>query len=326
MGLFVSLFALFLLTSAVGGLGARLFARAAGQRLSSAASAATLVGSGFLGVGVCASLVWPGVVRTGCHCLEHGLHHPHLCLRHPDFAEAILLPAMFVICAWACLALPRFARLLRDLWRTERWSTLLAAAPVDVCDGVRFRLIDAPALGACTTGLFRPMIAVDQGLWRTLADDERRAVIHHEDAHRQRRDPLTLFILRACAALCLVPSSARLFGRWQASSETECDRHAAGRLGTPDPVAAALLKLEQHRQIGQVPSLAAGVAATGGDLAQRVRTLLDPGFSHVRVNLASDVLAATLVGVSVSALLTVLGGEALHHATETLLGLLVGAH
>jgi Zn-dependent protease with chaperone function len=326
MALFVSLLALFLLTSAAGGLGARLFARAAGGRLSSAASAATLVGPVLLGIGVCASLVWPGFVQTACHCLEHGLHHPHLCLRHPDFAQGVLLPATFVACGWACLALPRFVRLLLDLWRTERWSWILATAPVNVCDGVRFRLIDAPALGACTTGLFRPLIAVDQGLWRTLAEDERRAVLHHENAHRQRLDPLTLVVLQACAALCLVPVSARLLGLWQGSSETECDRYAAARLGAPDAVAAALLKLEQHRQLGQVPSLAAGVAAAGGDLEQRVRTLLEPGFSHARVSLANDVIAATLVGISLTALLTVFGGEALHHSTETVLGLVVGAH
>jgi Zn-dependent protease with chaperone function len=327
MALFTSLLALFFLTSAAAGLGVRLCAReAAVGRLSSAASAATLVGPVLLGVGVCSSLLWPGFVQSACHCLAHGLHHPHLCLRHPDFAGAVLLPAAFVTCGWACFALPRFTRLLLDLWRTERWSTLLATAPVNVCDGVRFRLIDAPALGACTTGLFRPLIAIDQGLWRTLGEDERRAVLHHEDAHCQRLDPLTLVILRACAALCLVPVSDRLLGLWHGSAEKECDRYAAARLGMPDAVAAALLKLERHRQLGHVPALSTGVAAPGSDLAQRVRTLLEPGFSHARVNLANDVLASTLVGFSLTALLTLIGGEALHHATETLLGLFVGGH
>ncbi len=328
MSLAVSLLAVFVVAAMICSLVAQLLAAKLGVLTSSTGSRAAWIMAPVLAAAtICVALVWPGLAQADCHCVAHGLHHPHLCLRHPDYAAAVLFPAVIVAVAWACLALPRLGRLLSSLWQTERWARRVERAPLHALDSVRFRLIDAPGLGAFTTGLFRPLIAIDAGLWRRLTEEERRAVLHHEDAHRTRLDPLTLFVLKVCATLGVVPGAAELLRKWQAKAEDECDRHAAQTVAAPEAVAAALLALERyHRgQAHQALPLRAS-AGEGAALEKRVRTLLASEASPTRSNLANDVLAVLLVGFAVAALFTLITGDMVHHGAETALGFFVHDH
>jgi Zn-dependent protease with chaperone function len=275
---------------------------------------------------VCSALVWPSLVQEACHCAAHGLHHPHLCLRHPDYAAAAVLPAGLIAAGWCVLATPQLVALVMDAWQTSRWARRVSNAPERVFDSIRFHLIDAPGLGACTTGLLRPRIAVDRALWRKLSNDERRAVLHHEEAHRRRRDPLTLFVLELCAALAIPTQVMKLVRLWQADAETECDRHAADVTCSSDSVASALLVIAHYHQQTPLVRLPIRASAAGSELEGRVRTLLADIPSSRPANLACDALAVALIGFAASIVFCLGASDLIHHGAETVLGLLVDHH
>jgi Zn-dependent protease with chaperone function len=320
MALFVSLLGVFVFTAVAAGLVVRALPLRAYGRLSCRVAAALLFGPLLVAAGLCAALVMPGLTTTVCHCAAHGLHHLHFCSQHPEYADAALLPAAFVLVLWGSLALPRLWQLAGDVCRTRSWSDAIARSRALKCDGVHFHLVDAPGIAACTTGFLRPLIAVDQRLWRRLDDDQRRAVLHHEAAHKARLDPLTLVALRVCAAVCLIPTESALLTRWQRRAEVECDRHAATQLADPEPVASALLELERFRTPSMPPFHA---AASGGSLAERVHALLDPEWRGTRANLRNDFAHSIVVAVVLAIAIVVPSGDELHHAAETLLGRLL---
>lgn len=316
MALYLSLLGVFLAVAAALSLAARWISQRVQQGLSARSSALCVVAPILVSAGFCASLVVPGWVRGACHCVEHGLHHLHLCLLHPEYAANAFVPAAAVVALWAVLALPRLGKLVFDVARTWLWARAIARVEPRTLDGVPFHVVDARGLGACTTGLLRPLIVLDRRLTLELEDESLRAVLHHENGHKQRLDPLTLVALRACCAVTLSPQSA-LSTRWLRKAEAECDRHAAERLGAPEPVAAALLELERIGSSGSAGVLA---AAAGGNLADRVRTLLDPQWSVAPANLRNDLVHALWVALLATLALVLPSADSLHHAAETMLG------
>ncbi|HEU5075017.1 MAG TPA: M56 family metallopeptidase [Polyangiaceae bacterium] len=272
---------------------------------------------------VCSALILPGAFVTSCHCLVHGLHHPHLCVHHPAYAASMVFPAAVVLAGWAYFALPKLSSLLARCWHTWLWVRRFTSSPVHRLENVAFRLIDAPGLGACTTGIIRPIIAIDRQLWSRLNEEERRAVLHHEDAHCRRLDPLSSLLLEACAALAVPTHAVELLRRWRAAAEAECDRHAAARVGSPESVASALLSLESYHRSQPACSVPLSVGAGGSALEARVRTLLDADRGAQPANLVSDTLAVALGGLAVVVAVTLVGGDVVHHAGETVLGLFV---
>jgi Zn-dependent protease with chaperone function len=326
MALAVALLAVFALVAMLAELAARLTVARSARRDGTARGAAAWLMAPFLcAFGICSALVWPGLIAA-CHCAAHGLHHPHLCLRHPDYAAMMLVPAGIVVVSWLLLVAPELGRLGVSLWRTQRWSRRISRLPEQTFDSVRFRVIDAPGLGAATVGFFAPRIVVDSRLWHRLDSDERRALLHHEDAHRRRLDPLTLFVLKVCAALAVVPGSARLLARWRESVERECDRHSAGVLASPESVASALLSLEAYHRDEAHVALPLGASASDAELEGRVRSLLADDFSPRPAKLESDAARIAFVGAVVAFAFMFLAGDWIHHGTETALGLFVHHH
>jgi Zn-dependent protease with chaperone function len=216
--------------------------------------------------------------------------------------------------------------LITELWQTSRWAQRVSKAPERVFDTIRFHLIDAPGLGACTTGLLKPRIAIDRTLWWKLRDDERRAVLHHEEAHRQRRDPFTLLVLKSCAALAIPKQAQKLVRLWQAAAEAECDRHAADATGSSDSVASALLVIARYQRETPLVRLPLRASAGGSELEGRVRTLLADISPQRPANLACDALAVALMGFALSIVVCLGAGDLIHHGAETVLGLVVDHH
>lgn len=275
----------------------------------------------------CAALASPNPFLE-CHCALHELHHPHVCLLHPGFARPLLAPAAYLLGGWALLITPRLARLVRDVAVSARSVRALRRLPTAELDGVTLRITDCATRSAITAGVLAPVIVFDRALWNALTEDARRAVIHHEHAHAERRDGFTLLVLRACAALIPAPTSVGLLERWKEAAETACDLHAAQKLGDAAAVAGALVAVEKARSLpGGSPSTlqapALGIVA-GRDLERRVMTLLCAGpASERRSSLGNDALAVTIASLGAAALTLVWPGSVLHHAIETLIGLFV---
>lgn len=257
-----------------------------------------------------------------CHCFAHEGHHPHLCVYHPWLALPLVRAALPLAALWLAFALWRCGPVLRDVFRGERWAKRLRRSPSESLDGVQVRLVDDLGLGAFTVGIWTPTIVFDRQLWESLEPVERRAVVHHEHAHVERRDALTLACLRLASAV--LPWSVRgsWLQAWKTATETVCDRHAATKLQDATCVAMALVSVERLRLAtrpsgGLAPAL--GIAA-GTELEVRVRALLDDdaGFG---APLANDLLAVGIALSGVAALLFVWPGSTLHHAAESVLGL-----
>lgn len=306
---------------------ARLFARVKSPPLR----AALVLAPAALGVLGFAALLSPNPFG-GCHCALHGLHHPHLCVAHPAFALPLVAPAACILGAWALLVAPRAWRLARELFDAERWARAARDRASLLIDGVRVRLTDGLTRSAFTIGALAPIIVIDRALWDALSEEERRAVVHHEQAHVERRDGLTLAVLRLSAALLPILPEARLIAAWKAAAELSCDEYAARKIGDRAAVAAALVAASraQARFPGTEPP-AFGRAALGvgdgGDLTARVMALLDADPSREPGPLpGNDVLAVALVSLGVALLTLVWPGDLFHHTVETLIGLVVHHH
>lgn len=181
-------------------------------------------------------------------------------------------PMLGIEIAGAGLALLWASLVIRDLTRSRRLASALSA------DSREVRLFDVPcritpALGAdaIVVGALWPKIFVGQPLLATLAADELRAVVHHEDHHRRTRAPIRAAALEAW--LRLLGRSRRVRDRIHgrlADLEALADADAIRRGSNPRSLARALLKGEASlqpvsfayaadRRIGQLIDRAAGV-------------------------------------------------------------------
>ena len=259
-----------------------------------------------------------------CHCFEHGEGHPHLCVRHPWLALPLVGFAAPVAAAWLAFAVFRVAGVVRELVKAERWAKQLRLQAAELIDGVPVRFVSSLSLGAFTVGLWKPLVVVDRALWRQLDPVERLAVLHHESAHAARGDALTQACLRVlCAVLPWSVTRNPWLRAWRSATEVVCDRYAALRLNDATSVAKALVSVERLRAAARAPhdlAPALGMAA-GGDLSLRVRALLDEPVSSA-LPLTSDLRPVGLLLIVFASLLVAWPGGFLHHAAESLLGLL----
>jgi hypothetical protein len=291
-----------------------------------ALQAALVFAPALLGVLGCAAVAFPEPF-AGCHCTVHGLHHPHLCGAHPGFAVSLVAPAATLLGIWIAIAAPGVYRLARDGITSARWARAVRRLPVVWLDGVALRLADCGVRGAFTIGALSPVVVFDRVLWRSLSEEARRAIAHHERGHAERRDGLTVVVLRLCIAFFPMPGGRRLLDAWRAAAEHACDRYAAAKLGDSAAVAAALVTVERVRalspQQAAIPAPALGVLA-GSDLERRVLLLLESdGRDSGQPLLANDVLAAAIVTAGAFVLTIAWPGDAIHHAIETLIGHLI---
>jgi hypothetical protein len=137
--------------------------------------------------------------------------------------------------------------------------------------------IDAEAPVLALVGVLRPRLLVTRGLIAALTPEELAAAVAHEIGHSQARDNLKRLVMRSVPDLLPVSASMRaLERRWAASSEDGADRAA----GEHDPrarcaLASALLKVAKLRPPVTPISEPICTLVGGGDIASRVRRLLD---------------------------------------------------
>lgn len=314
MSVLLSVAAVAVIICTLAGAMVRLLASRFPKRWSSAVWTAWIVSPVVLALASAVALLSPHPFAV-CHCAAHALHHPHLCLTHPDLAAELVFPSLAIVSLWLVVVVPRLWGLARAVASSARRVRELRAAPAD--PDMPARLLDCGSRTAFTAGAIRPVIVFDRALWDALDDDARCAVLEHEVGHVERGDGLTLVALRACLALSPFLPTA-LVHRWQRAAELACDRRAARRLD-PETVAQALLAVHQLGCPIAEEAIAFGVIAHGG-LEDRVHALLaeDDG---ARVE-GSDLFAVSLPIVATCVLALVWPGDSLHHAVETLLGFL----
>jgi Zn-dependent protease with chaperone function len=249
------------------------------------------------------------------HCPHHP-GHPHLCLVHPT---ALLTPPLLgvllsgggLLAGAAALGGVRLARSRREI-AALRLAATGALAP-DV------HLVGSERPFSVTVGIRGREIYVSTALARALAPAQLEAVLAHERAHARRRDGLRRALARALSLLHLPWLRRRLLAELELASERACDEDAGRQLGDRLRVAEAILAVERLLAGSPASAHPALLAFGGSSVAERVRGLLaEPGSPPSR--------AATLLAAGALLLAGLRLADPLHHATEHLLGLLLGLH
>ena len=209
---------------------------------------------------VCAFVFW--VLACGPH-----VRPMHVTLAHPGAALADILVHSVVVEVLLTLGI-----LLMSItwlfWRTSKGVSalhmvrvtpppeLVAAAVGLVPPDRLFVLVDRRPRALCV-GLARPAVYVTTGLLECATQEALRAALAHEEAHRQRRDPLRSLLLRLVMVwLRQTPWVAALAERYTLRSEVHADRFARTCTSTA-ALASALLLVARNAEVEETRTVSA---------------------------------------------------------------------
>ncbi|MBI5235500.1 MAG: M56 family metallopeptidase [Deltaproteobacteria bacterium] len=123
---------------------------------------------------------------------------------------------------------------------------------------------------AFTHGLLRPRIYISTGMINGLEREELKAVFLHELHHKQSFDPLRYFALKFFRdAFFYVPAVKCVVNRIKVKRENEADDAAMKTIGTPLPLASALLKATAFNT-----AVCHSVSISGASVGERVERLI----------------------------------------------------
>lgn len=153
---------------------------------------------------------------------------------------------LLVIAAVDVVALALAGRsMARQAARQRTFVRALPIAGERDFDGRRVVIVEDERPRAFCAGFLRPRVFISSGALRLLDTSELEAVLAHEAHHAARRDPLRLLVSRAVsAAFAFVPRLAALGRRQHELAELAADAAAVRRIGSPGPLASALLAFE----------------------------------------------------------------------------------
>jgi beta-lactamase regulating signal transducer with metallopeptidase domain len=211
-------------------------------------------------------------------------------LRQPDEALAqnrLLVPiaqaAPGIVIPWLLLVAIAIARTARAVRRLHREA---AACPrVDDAATLRFVQSLSPCSAAPPLCLSRhwssPLvtpngaICLPHWVFSDLDPPQREAVLAHEMAHVQRRDPLWRLAAHVVARVgWLQPLNRVALRRLDAAAELMCDHWAAARADRGQQLAQALYLCAQRLAGGAAPALAMAMARGPSPLLARIEALL----------------------------------------------------
>lgn len=278
--------------------------RRAGPATERSAAAWALVAPVALTAAVVAVLAIRGSGRID-HCIGH-THHAHLCLVHG--AAWLQRPwAVALAVASGSAVLLRIARAALRRLRTQRATREIRRVTEP---GDRVRIAPSDRVFCFIAGWRQPTVFVSSRAWSALSEDERDAVVAHEQAHAAQGD-LWFGAIADVASACAAPLvGAWLHAQFIDASERLCDLRA-GEYTAPETVASALVRMCRAGQLQHVP---AGFPPAPEALERRIRAVLGRGTAGSVLGAGAWCLALAL------SLASAVFGPELHHALETLLG------
>ncbi len=238
--------------------------------------------------------------------------HPHLCAAH-ELSEWPSIPLI-------ALALLVTGRLLQTLMRTSRalWLSqraLRSMKQASQLDEEGLRVLPTSEPQAFVVGLLRPQIYATRGLVSGASRAHLPAVMAHENAHLDRRDPLRKFLARVGLQLHIPGLSRHIEVAHERALEMAADEEAAKTLGSRTAVASALVALAKARV--RVPNLACGAAGSqaASEIERRVVHLINHSEHRDWPTRSAFALFATSAAVLIA-----LAADTVHHEVEFLLG------
>ena len=144
--------------------------------------------------------------------------------------------------------------------------------------GPSVRLTSSPkARVPFATGWLRPEICLPNRVLTELEDDTQEAILAHELAHLERRDPLWQLVHELVAAVFFVQPLNRVAClKIREQAELSCDRRAADLTGRPVALARVLTEIATWFHSPSLQPAPGVVSGAGGNLSRRVSRLLDP--------------------------------------------------
>ncbi|MER6569292.1 M56 family metallopeptidase [Streptomyces sp. NPDC001093] len=258
----ISVYVPFVVTAVISVLAPRLARRLTPRPAAWALACAALVTAGGW-TGSLALLAFTGIAQIPEVAAEG--HWSVAALRAEDPVYAVVAVVSALVLATGVVSLGVSAlRQARHVARVRRECKGLRGdtelAVVDDDAPLAFALPGAPG-----------RIVVSRGMLCCLGDDEREALLAHERAHLRRRHHLFLSLWRLTAALNpllrpLADTGAFVLERW-------ADEEAATQVGDRAVVARAVGRAALASTGASRPAV---LAATGGEVPQRVRALLAP--------------------------------------------------
>ena len=252
--------------------------------------------------------LWPSLGAalglTVDHCPAHA-GHVHLCLHHlpargPGIVGALGLATFAVVAGSALVQGVRSAALAAGLAR---------APAFELATGVG--IVESSRPFALTVGWLRPRVLVSTALLERLTPAQLEIVVAHERAHADRRDALAVTAARVLT-LAHVPSVRRqIIADLTLACEQACDEAAARECGDRVLVAETIVAAERAAA-SMGPAPVAGLAFGGGEVANRVESLLAAPVEGATPRLLRWVLLAAGAALAAAA-------PHVHHWTETFL-------
>ena len=144
--------------------------------------------------------------------------------------------------------------------------------------------IDADAPIVALVGVLRPRLFLTRRVVRALTGEELAASVAHELGHWRALDNLKRLAMRAAPDFLAMTSVASdLERRWASASEQVADRDACERVSVADrgrarcALASAIVKVARMTPQAARTAEPISTLVGGGDIASRVRSLLDDG-------------------------------------------------
>ncbi len=249
------------------------------------------------------------------HCHAHG-QHLHLCLVHGGEWAHQPWAASLVAALAATLAI-RLVRLGAAILDSRRRLRIVERSSVRIQGGdIPVFLAPSGRPFCFVSGLWAPRIFVAGALWERLRAEEREAMLTHERMHVANGDLWRSVVLQVFAIFGAPLFASQSKQRWDDATERLCDRLAADEADDAGPLASALVNWAKP------PSLATALSFVPrpGSVEDRVVAVLTEE-STGRVA-ARNLLLRTSVLTAGITMLTLSLADPLHHAFETLFGLI----
>jgi Zn-dependent protease with chaperone function len=250
------------------------------------------------------------------HCAAHA-HHLHLCLYHGAgwLTHTWAVVALVVVGTVAVVRASARTFRMRAAHQAIRTLGRMSRRPDSGHQGDEICIVPANRHFCFCAGLRRPRIFVSSASWARLDAPGREAVIAHERAHVRQGDVWRRFVLGLLSLVGAPGVTTLILRLWHRATERLCDREAARVVGDPTVVARALVDLSGARAPRALPAF-----VSGDDIVQRVEALLAGEPDGVEA--ARRVHRAALVASVLTTLAALVSADPLHHAFETLLGMM----
>ena len=293
----------------------RRLGSAAEKRAAGLALVVPPIFGGLIAVSLAGYSVFPGLLGGVDHCDSHG-HHLHLCLIHGGEWSSRAW-ALSLISALSAIVLVRVIQLVDTVVRGQRRIRVVERSSIRI-GGDKVPVFRSPSKQPfCFVAGFRaPRIFVASSAWDHSSSEEREAMLGHEHSHVENGDLWRSVALSVCALFGAPLLGAQFKRLWGEATERLCDRLAADRTGDSASLAAALVKVARGpRYVGVLSFL-----PRPESVKDRVIAVLSQ--ERTGRSLAKHMRRGAFGVVAITFVATATLADPLHHALETLLGLI----